>query len=144
MTKKYKPIALTVDAIILSKTGNGIKILLIKRKNQPFKDKWAIPGGFADYDEELETAAKRELEEETGVKTPCLNQLYTFGKINRDPRGRTVSVVYYAFVDETGTKIKAGDDAKEAQWFDVGDLPELAFDHEEIIDFALKKNHPKY
>ncbi|OGH99962.1 MAG: hypothetical protein A2Y25_02455 [Candidatus Melainabacteria bacterium GWF2_37_15] len=139
--KKYKPISLTVDILIFSKidrADRGIKLLLVKRKNPPFQNKWAIPGGFVDYDEELETAAMRELEEETGVKDVSLKQLHTFGKIGRDPRGRTVSVVYMAFVDAEQVKIKAGDDAKEAQWFDINKLPELAFDHQEIIDFAIK------
>ena len=139
--KKYKPISLTVDTLIFSKTDRAdrdIKLLLVKRKNPPFQNKWAIPGGFVNYDEELEIAAKRELEEETGVKNVSVKQLHTFGKIGRDPRGRTVSVAYLAFVDAEQVKIKAGDDAKEAQWFDVSELPELAFDHQEIIDFAIK------
>ena len=136
---KHKPIALTVDTIIFSKTGSVTKILLIKRKNPPFKDKWAIPGGFVEYDEELETAAKRELEEETGVKDIPVQQLYTFGKIGRDPRGRTVSVVYFAIINDINMNIKAGDYAKEAEWFNITKLPELAFDHREIIDFAVKK-----
>ena len=139
--KKYKPISLTVDTLIFSKTDRAdrdIKLLLVKRKNPPFQNKWAIPGGFVNYDEELEIAAKRELEEETGVKNVSVKQLHTFGKIGRDPRGRTVSVAYLAFVDAEQVKIKAGDDAKEAQWFDISELPELAFDHQEIIDFAIK------
>ena len=139
--KKYKPISLTVDTLIFSKTDRAdrdIKLLLVKRKNPPFQNKWAIPGGFVNYDEELEIAAKRELEEETGVKNVSVKQLHTFGKIGRDPRGRTVSVAYLAFVDAEQVKIKAGDDAKEAQWFDISELPELAFDHQEIINFALE------
>lgn len=139
MTEKYKRINLTVDTIIFSKTAGGVKTLLIKRKNPPFKDKWAIPGGFVDYDEELDIAAKRELEEETGIKDSVLQQLYTVGTIGRDPRGRTVSVVYFAFIDSEKVNVKAGDDAKEAEWFDINNLPELAFDHKEIMDFAFEK-----
>lgn len=139
MKREYKPIALTVDTIIFSRSESGIKTLLIKRKKPPFQDKWAIPGGFINYDEELKTAAKRELEEETGLKNASLNQLHTFGRIGRDPRGRTVTVVYYAFVEAAKVKLQAGDDAKEAEWFDLNDLPELAFDHKGIIEYAVEK-----
>jgi len=137
MSSKHKPIALTVDTVIFTKTDEGLKILLIKRKNDPFKNKWAIPGGFVEYDEELDTAAKRELEEETGVVDAELEQVHTIGTPGRDPRGRTVSIVYKALVDINKVKICAGDDAKEAEWFKIDDLPELAFDHRKIIEFVL-------
>jgi len=138
MTKNYKNPALTVDIAVFSIIDKELRILLIKRKDPPFQDKWAIPGGFVEYDEELITAAKRELEEETGIKNVLPEQVHTFGKVGRDPRGRTVSVVYFAFIDPSAVKIKAGSDAKEACWFNVKNLPELAFDHREIIDFTVK------
>ncbi|HBG48144.1 MAG TPA: NUDIX hydrolase [Cyanobacteria bacterium UBA9971] len=139
MAKEYKNPALTTDIILFSCDGEkDLKVLLIKRKYEPFKDKWAFPGGFVEYDEELETAAHRELEEETGIKDLCLKQLGTFGRVGRDPRGRTVSVVYYAFVDDASKlNVKAQDDAKDARWFNIKKLPELAFDHAEILDCAL-------
>ena len=141
MAKEYKNPALTTDIILFSLYGEekDLKVLLIKRKYEPFKDKWAFPGGFVEYDEELEAAAQRELEEETNIKDICLEQLGTFGRVGRDPRGRTISVVYYALVDDSSKlNVKAQDDAKDAQWFSVKKLPELAFDHAEIMDFALK------
>ncbi|MEI8389981.1 MAG: NUDIX hydrolase [bacterium] len=140
MSKEYKNPALTTDIILFSdyKDGEDLKVLFIKRKYEPFKNKWAFPGGFVEYNEELEEAAKRELEEETSIKDVCLKQLGAFGRVGRDPRGRTVSVVYYASVNSSELFIKAQDDAKDAQWFSVNKLPELAFDHAEIIAFALE------
>jgi len=141
MAKEYKNPALTTDIVLFSLYGEekDLKVLLIKRKYEPFKDKWAFPGGFVEYDEELETAAHRELEEETNIKDICLKQLGTFGRVGRDPRGRTVSVVYYAYIDDSSKlNVKAQDDAKDAQWFSVKKLPELAFDHAEIMGFALE------
>ncbi|HSA07550.1 MAG TPA: NUDIX domain-containing protein [Candidatus Gastranaerophilales bacterium] len=137
MSEKYKNPALTVDIAVFTIIDKELKILLIKRKNPPFQDKWAIPGGFVDYEEEIITAAKRELEEETGVKNLSVEQVHTFGKVGRDPRGRTVSVVYLAVADSSGIKINAGSDAKQAEWFNARNLPELAFDHDEIVDFTL-------
>ncbi len=99
MTKEYKNPALTTDIVVFSIVEKDLNVLLIKRKNEPFRDKWAIPGGFVDYDEEIYTAAERELEEETNVKNIHLEQIGTFGKVGRDPRGRTVSVVYFACVN---------------------------------------------
>src|SRR3954468_12372163 len=92
-------IKVTADAMVFSGSGANLQLLLIKRKNEPFKGMWAFPGGFVEDDEDLEPAAIRELEEETGLKVPALQQLYTFGKPKRDPRGRTVSVVYYTFIE---------------------------------------------
>ena len=136
--KNYKNPALTVDIILFSIIDDVLKLLLIKRKNPPFQDKWAIPGGFVEYDEEIETAAHRELEEETGVRDVLLEQVHTFGKVGRDPRGRTVSVVYFSLINSSGLHVKADSDAKEVKWFSVKDLPELAFDHAEIIDFTIR------
>lgn len=100
---------------------------------------WAFPGGFVDMDEDLEDAALRELEEETGLKLPGLSQLHTVGTPGRDPRGRTISVVYVGFVAEANSEIVGGDDAKSARWFRFDEVPRLAFDHNEILDLAIKK-----
>ena len=138
MTREYKNPALTTDIVIFSIIDENLKVLLIKRKNEPFQDKWAIPGGFVDYGEEIYDAAKRELEEETNVSGLFLEQLGTFGKVGRDPRGRTVSVVYYACAKVSALNVKAQDDAKDAGWFSINDLPELAFDHSEIMSAAIE------
>ena len=144
MTKKmqfcyeYPRPALTVDCIILKKEENDIELLLIQRAQEPFKGKWALPGGVVDEDETTEKAAERELTEETGIRTQNLKQLHTFSEPDRDPRGRTVSVVYYAFV-ERNILTKAGDDAAKAEWFPINKLPELAFDHSEIIKYAINE-----
>ena len=127
----YPRPAFTVDAAIF----DGQKILLIKRANDPFKGKWALPGGFMDMDETPKEAAIRELEEETGLQIPDLIQFKTYGTLNRDPRHRTISTVYYHQINaKESTKVKGCDDAMEAKWFSNTDLPELAFDHREIID----------
>jgi 8-oxo-dGTP diphosphatase len=125
-------IFVTVD-IVLCKSS---KILLIKRLKDPYKDCWALPGGFVDENEDLEDAAKRELFEETSVKVDQLTQIGAFGKPFRDPRHHTVSIAFYGEVDEN-TIAMASDDAKDAYWFQLDDLPELAFDHQEIIDKAI-------
>jgi 8-oxo-dGTP diphosphatase len=131
-------IFVTVDAVVFRKQNNASEILLIKRKNEPFRDTWALPGGFVDEGEDLEDAAIRELEEETSVKINRAEQLKAFGKPGRDPRHHTVSIAFLAFVPENTTAI-AADDAKEIGWFAIDDLPALAFDHAEIIAFALTK-----
>ena len=125
---------LTVDIALINKKSNEVFILLIKRANEPYKDLWALPGGFVDMDETLIDAAKRELFEETGIAETDLKQFYTYGDLNRDPRGRTVSVVYYAFVNQNNTNAVAGDDAAETNWFSLKNLPQLAFDHQKIIN----------
>lgn len=135
---KYPRPALTVDAVVLCNSSERCRILLIKRKNDPFKNCWALPGGFVEMDETLESAVCRELKEETAIEGVKLRQLAAFGDINRDPRGRTVSVVFYGFT-ATESKAKGGDDAKEARWFDIDQLPDLAFDHKKVIDCALDK-----
>ena len=131
-------IFVTVDAVVFRQQKITPEILLIKRKNEPFKDNWALPGGFVDEGEDLEDAAIRELEEETSVKISAAEQLRAFGKPGRDPRHHTVSIAFMAFVPEN-TEAVAADDAKEIGWFAIDDLPTLAFDHAEIIAFALKK-----
>lgn len=131
-------IYLTVDTLVFRKTENQFELLLIKRKNEPFKDCWAIPGGFVDENEDLEVAAKRELLEETQITIEKVEQLKAFGKPFRDPRFHTVTIAFYGFVPENAIA-KAADDAKEAKWFSINNLPELAFDHLEIINFSLEK-----
>jgi len=130
----------TVDAVVFSFRDDKAKVLLIKRKNEPFKGKWAVPGGFVDIDEELEDAVVRELAEETGLMGVQLEQMQTFGKCGRDPRGRQISIVFMSIATKGHKKIKAGDDAAKAQWFDIKKLPkDMAFDHNEMISFAIKK-----
>lgn len=136
---KYPRPSLTVDAVVFMKEGDTLKILLIKRKNPPFENCWALPGGFVDMDETLEVAVARELKEETGLDNVELRQLATFGAVERDPRGRTVSVVYFGITNINNSEVKGNDDAADAIWFDIKKLPDLAFDHEEIIKVALIK-----
>ncbi|MHC4759141.1 MAG: NUDIX domain-containing protein [Planctomycetota bacterium] len=133
----------TVDAIVFSllrDKSNGIKVklLLIKRGQEPFKDQWALPGGFVGIDEELEKAAKRELQEETNLKGVELEQMHTFGKVGRDPRGRQITIAYIGIVTKEQPDIKGGDDADEAKWFDINALPsKMAFDHSQIAEYAI-------
>lgn len=129
-------IFVTVDAVVLT-DGDPKKVLLIRRKNEPFKGRWALPGGFVDQDEDLEIAACRELFEETGVKAGATFQIGAFGKPGRDPRHHTVSVAY-RFDVPAETHAVAADDATEAEWFNLDNLPQLAFDHAEILSAALK------
>jgi 8-oxo-dGTP diphosphatase len=136
-TYNYPRPALTTDAIVTVNSRNQIFILLVERKYDPFKDYWALPGGFIHMDEELETACTRELFEETGISGLALKQFQTFGSIDRDPRGRTVSVVFYAEMNEMAEPV-AGDDASKAQWFPITNLPALAFDHRMIIQQFFK------
>ena len=135
-TYEYPRPAVTVDCLVFLSTQATTKILLIQRKNPPFKNKWALPGGFIDIDEPLERAAYRELKEETGISDIELQQFRTFGKPGRDPRGRTISIVYYGFIKNQNEQARAGSDARNAQWFDLNMLPDLAFDHDNILKLA--------
>ncbi len=138
-TYKYPRLALTVDMIIARIVNEKLQVLLIQRLNSPYKNKWAFPGGFVDMDETLEQAAVRELAEETGVVNVNLKQFKAYSAVNRDPRGRTVSVAFTGKVN--GDVIaKAGDDAKNTGWFDINNLPQLAFDHNEILAEILNSN----
>lgn len=136
---KYPRPSLTVDAAVFLRECGKLKILLIKRKNPPYEDCWALPGGFVDMDETLDVAAGRELKEETGLENVNLTQLATFGAVDRDPRGRTVSVVYYGETTIDNCEVKGNDDASKAEWFDINNLPKLAFDHAEIVKEAIEK-----
>jgi ADP-ribose pyrophosphatase YjhB (NUDIX family) len=127
----------TVDVVVFSGSADSRRVLLIRRKHEPYKDKWAFPGGFVNIDEQLAAAAERELAEETGLTGINLEQLCTFGSVGRDPRGRVISVVYVGFCEDTDCQIKSGDDAAEARWFDIDNLPEMAFDHGEMAAEAL-------
>jgi len=130
----------TVDAAVFTFSGDRVKVLLINRGSEPFKGKWALPGGFVGMDEELEDAVVRELEEETGLTGVQLEQMRTFGTIGRDPRGRMITIVFMGIATEGQTWIKAGDDAAKAQWFDIEELPEdMAFDHNEVVRFAIER-----
>lgn len=135
----YEQPSVTVDVVIFTLRDDDLQVLLIRRGEPPFKGGWAIPGGFARSDESLEQAAARELEEETGVSGPYLEQLYTFGQPGRDPRGWVISVAYFALVPAKDVQLRAGDDAAEVAWHSAYDLPELAFDHAEILDYALTR-----
>ncbi len=132
-------IKLSVDAVVFGYEEGKISVLLIKRKYEPFKGKWAIPGGFVLNDESLEEAVQRELQEETGVKINYLEQLYTFGEPTRDPRGRVVSIAYFGLVRPNAFKISASIDAAEVQWYNIDELPELSFDHKEILKIAIER-----
>jgi 8-oxo-dGTP diphosphatase len=139
----------SVDAAVFAFFGKKAKLLLIKRGNEPFKGKWAVPGGFVDMDEELEDAVARELKEETGLEGVPLEQMHTFGKCGRDPRGRQITIVFMGVLDKRPPKIKGGDDAAKAKWFDIEKLPkDLAFDHDEVIRFAtarlIKMSHREH
>ena len=134
MSKYVSKIFVTVDVLVINKKTE--EILLIKRLNEPFKDCWALPGGFVDENEDLEQAARRELFEETNIETDEMTQIGTFGKPYRDPRGHMISVAYQTNLIEN-QKVKAKDDAKEVKWFSINDLPDLAFDHLEIINSIL-------
>ena len=138
-------IHVAVDAIVFgySKT-DGVSVLLIRRKYPPFKDGWAIPGGFVLEKESLEAAVRRELHEETGIEVNYLEQLYTFGDPDRDPRQRVISVAYFALVKSSRfQQLKASTDAGEAGWFNIHELPGLAFDHTHILKTAVERLRAK-
>lgn len=135
----YPRPSVTVDVIIFTLRDGDLQVLLIRRKHPPFRGMWAIPGGFVGIGESLEKAALRELEEETSVHDVYLEQLYTFGDVDRDPRGRVITVAYFALVPATAIRPDAGSDAAEARWWSIYDLPPLAFDHADILVYALQR-----
>jgi 8-oxo-dGTP diphosphatase len=135
---QYHYPAISVDVIIFTLRDDDLQVLLVRRKNPPFEGRWAIPGGFVEEDESLEAAARRELNEETGVRDLYLEQLYTFGDPKRDPRGRVITIAYFALAPASLT-VQAGDDASDARWWSVYELPKLAFDHNLILKYALQR-----
>lgn len=138
-TYQYPHPAVTVDCVVFGFDDGDLKVLLIQRDLVPFRDKWALPGGFVRTDEALDDAARRELQEETGLKGVFLEQLYTFGGVNRDPRERVVSVAYFALVALGRHALHASTDARNAAWFSVSELPSLAFDHDQIVEKAVQR-----
>ena len=135
-TYDYPRPCVTTDCLIFRKISGVWHLLLIERGNEPFKGCWALPGGFLEMEEDLETCAARELQEETGLTGIDLHHLYAFGAPNRDPRHRTISVAYWG-IDKTGQEAIGSDDAAKARWFALNALPDLAFDHAEIISKAM-------
>ena len=135
-TYDYPRPAVTADCVVIAKE-NEPKVLLIRRGNEPFKGCWAFPGGFMNMEETAEQCAVRELEEETGLKVTEIKQIGAYSKVDRDPRGRTVTVAYLVVIDKAEA-VKGGDDAAKAQWFPISGLPKLAFDHEEIMKDAQR------
>lgn len=142
-TKKYcyeypRP-SVTTDCAIFGFDEGELKVLLIERGIEPFKGKWALPGGFLQMDENADECARRELYEETGIKNVFIEQLFSFSDVDRDPRGRVITISYYALVKLSDYKIKAGDDAQNANWFPISKVPPLAFDHDRILRIALNR-----
>lgn len=135
-TYEYPRPAVTADCVVITKEAEP-KVLLIQRGNEPNKGCWAFPGGFMNMDETTEQCAIRELEEETGLKIDEVKQIGAYSRVDRDPRGRTITVAYLAFVDSP-VEVNGQDDAAKAEWFALSNLPELAFDHEEIMEEAKK------
>jgi 8-oxo-dGTP diphosphatase len=139
-TYEYPRPALTVDIVIFSLRDRHLHVLLVQRADKPFAGMWALPGGFVNIDESLEEAACRELDEETGLKPAYLEQLYTYGEPLRDPRGRTVTVAYFALTPACASiRSEGGSDARQARWYPIDELPRLAFDHSDIITYALRR-----
>lgn len=136
-TYEFPRAALTVDIVVFALDEEDLKVMLIERDIEPFAGRWALPGGFVRVDETLDEAARRELEEETGLKDIFLEQLYTYSDIDRDPRERVVTVAHYALVNLQGHDVRASTDARNAAWFATTDLPDLAFDHQQILAAGL-------
>lgn len=144
ITYEFPRPSVTVDCIIFGlDESHKLKVLLIQRGHDPYKDFWALPGGFVDMEEPLRNAALRELKEETGVEDVFMEQLYTFGSPDRDPRGRVISVAYYALVNLHKHPVKAASDARNVKWFEIEQLPKLAFDHEQIMGIAINRLRAK-
>ena len=135
----YPHPAVTTDVVLFTIQEEQLRVLLIKRASEPYRDTWALPGGFVEIDEDLEQAALRELEEETSITGVYLEQLYTFGRPDRDPRERVITVAYYAMVPVNRTTIRPASDAKDAGWFPCNTLPTLAFDHDVITGMAMQR-----
>lgn len=142
-TYQYPRAALTVDCVVFGFGESELKALLIQRALEPFRGRWALPGGFVRVEETIDDSARRELAEETGLQNVFLEQLYTFGAVDRDPRERIVSVAHYALVKLSDHKAKAATDAANTEWFSISKLPKLAFDHGRILEMALARLRSK-
>ena len=138
-TYKYPHPAVTCDCVVFRLENGVIYTLLIERGNEPCKGQWAIPGGFLNMDENAEQGALRELEEETGLKLPHATQFGAYTEVGRDPRERTISIAYFTITNEK--EVKGCDDAAKAQWFNIDESPPLAFDHNEMLEDAIKCLH---
>lgn len=136
---EYPHPAVTTDIVIFTIRDKQLKLLQIMRGGDPYKGKWALPGGFVQLDEDLETGARRELSEETGISGVYLEQLYTYGAVDRDPRERVITVAYYALIPSDKIVLQAATDAEAVGWFSMNELPRLAFDHKEIVDMAHQR-----
>jgi 8-oxo-dGTP diphosphatase len=136
---EYPRPAITSDCVIFGFDGGELKLLLLEREKEPFKNKWALPGGFVHIDETIEECAKRILIEKAGIKNVFIEQLYTFSDVNRDPRERIISISYFALVNKHQYELIAGRDTLNAEWFHLSSLPELAFDHSKIVKTALQR-----
>lgn len=135
-TYEYPRPAVTADCVVITKEYSP-KVLLIQRGGEPYKGCWAFPGGFMDMDETTEQCAIRELKEETGLHIKEVKQIGAYSKVNRDPRGRTISVAYLAVIDKPA-QVRGLDDAAKAEWFELSALPKLAFDHADIMSDAIR------
>lgn len=139
----YPHPAVTVDIVVFTIENDDLKVLLVERGQEPFRDHWALPGGFVEIDESLRRAAWRELREETGVHAGFLEQLYAFGRPDRDPRERVITVAYYSLIPPDRMRVEAASDASAAEFTSLSKLPDLAFDHERIIDKAVQRMKEK-
>ena len=136
---EYPRPMVTVDTAVFALFEGKASLLLVQRRHEPFQGSWALPGGFVEIDEDLPDAAARELAEETGLRDVPLEQLRTVGRPGRDPRGRTITVVYFGIARRDQQQVKAADDAAQARWFDIDNLPQMAFDHNEISRCAIER-----
>lgn len=136
---KYPRPAVTTDCVVFGFDGERLQVLLIQRGMEPYKGDWAFPGGFLNMDETAEEGAVRELEEETGIRNVFVEQLQVFSAVDRDPRGRTITIAYYALVNPEKMQVEGRDDAADARWFETGNLPTLVFDHAEMYETACRQ-----
>jgi 8-oxo-dGTP diphosphatase len=143
MQKKYEFAVIATDVVIFTIKDDKLQVLLIKMKKDPYTGKWAVPGGLIDTEESVDSAAQRVLMEKTGVKNVYLEQLYTFGKVDRDPFGRVVSVAYFALIPSDGLIVKTTEEYSNINWFSVDDLPGLAYDHREVLELSIERLRAK-
>lgn len=142
--KKYEYAVIATDTVLLALDDNKLKVLLVKMNKAPFEGMWAVPGGLVRGDESVDDSAQRVLREKTGIKKAYIEQLFTFGKLDRDPFGRVVSIAYLGLIPEINVEIKTSTEHGEIKWFDVTYLPKLAYDHLEVIQTALKRLRSKF